>query len=282
MPNGAPDRKKDGVVWVAFGHEFLMMALHSARTTREQSPALGTALITNVPLSSAVFADTSLFDHVVFVEEENKSAFRSKLYIDDKTPFARTLFLDADTEIRRDLAPIFRILDHFPFAICPRETPCNKSGTLWGEELATIGLREFNSGVFAFDMGDPKVPDFFDRLRANFAARDETVDQPSFMVTIYEDPSFPVAPLSVEWNATNRRSESRSLIEKFPQRIGVYHYREPLRHADVASKFLDTVERVSISPNSAAFEAVRARYAWPRRSPLHRLVYRIQSGRRKL
>ena len=263
-----------GAIWVAFGPDFLMMAIHSARTFKENNPGRETAVITNIEISECTVEEESVFDHIIGVAAENKQAFMWKLFIDRHTPFEKAVFLDADTEIRRNLDPVFRVLGKYPFAICPRETPCNKKGYLWEDiNLSESGLREFNSGVFAYDLSDARVHDFFNRLRNIFDQRDETVDQPSFMLAVYEDPAFPVAPLSVEWNATNRRNEARAFIEKFPERVGVYHYREPLRHLDVARGFMSTANEVILRPRLQSFEEAREKYSWPMKSFLHFFWY---------
>ncbi len=269
-----PISESSGAIWIAFGPEFLLMAIHSAYTFRMKNPGRGTAVVTNIPVSECRVGDTDVFDHVTTVEAENKQAFQWKLRIDSLAPFDKVIFLDADTEVRRDMSPVFRLLERYPFAMCPREQPCNKPGYIWGGQLlAESGLREFNSGVFAFDRTNESAQAYFERVRIIFNERNATlnemVDQPSFSAALYEDPTFTYAPLSVEWNATNRRNEARSFIEKFPDQVGVYHYREPLRHGDVARNFVDTAIRVRLTPRSENFEHIRLRYSWPARSPLH-------------
>lgn len=236
-----------GIVWVAFGYGFLGMALHSARTAAQCAPSLGRALITNLPLESAKDFDHSLFDYINVVDGADYEAFRWKLSVEQYVPWEHALFLDADIEVRRDPSPVFNVLENYPFAICPRGNPCNKTGDLWGESLANCGLREFNSGVFAFDNHDPRVKDFFSRLRTNHSQRNERIDQPSFMVTIYQDPSFPIAPLSLEWNATNRWEEARAFVRKYPEKIGFYHYRDPHRFFDIEAAMAETLRAVDLS-----------------------------------
>lgn len=244
--------KTRGLVWIAFGNEFLGMALHSARSAMKHSPNIGRALITNMPLDRVTFSGESLFQEIIVVSADNSEAFKWKLSVDKYCNWDHVLFLDADIEVRRDVYPVFEALNHYPLALCPRGNPCNKKGSLWGGDLSNCGLREFNSGVIGFDNSDPRVPDFFSRLRVNYAARNEKVDQPSFMVTIYEDPSLPVAPLSVEWNATNRWSEARSFIRRYPSKLGLYHYRDPHRYFDVESGIKETVTGISVQFQSHA------------------------------
>ena len=42
---------KRGVLYVAFGLEYLVMAAHSALTVKRHSPDLGTQLVTNLPVT---------------------------------------------------------------------------------------------------------------------------------------------------------------------------------------------------------------------------------------
>lgn len=263
------------------------MALHSARTVQECNPDIGRAIITNMPLDQAEFASRPLFDRIFFEDAVSSDAFRWKLSIEQYAPWQRVLFLDADIEARRDLTPVFRVLEHYPIAMCPRTNPCNKKGDLWGSPLADCGLVEFNSGVFAFDNSDERVADFFGRLRANYSARKEKIDQPSFMVTIYQDPTLPIAPLSVEWNATNRWSEARAFIRKFPGRIGLYHYRDPHRFCDVEASMRETIENVRIAFSeqgnlySEGFAQWREGFLRGCRGRLRQALARINAMRRR-
>lgn len=287
MSQNEPATASTGAIWVAFGPDFLLMAIHSAYTFRKHNPGRGTAVVTNMTISDCRVGDVEVFDHVITVEAENKQAFCWKLHIDSHAPFDRVIFLDADTEVRRDMSPVFNLLERYPFAICPREMPCNKPGYIWGDQLlAASGLREFNSGVFAFDGTNDEARAFFERVRTTFDERNEahgeTIDQPSFTVALYQDPAFNYAPLSVEWNATNRRNEARAFIEKYPGRVGVYHYREPLRHRDVARNFIDTASRVRLEPMSPEFERIRPRYTWPGHTPFHRFLHNFLRILRRL
>ncbi len=112
------EEKTRGVVWLAFGEPFFMMACHSARTLAEHTPDIGRYLLTNLPIDSASWRDRSLFTGIRHVEAPDSENRIWKTSAHTWTPFDQTIYLDCDTEIRGDISPLYEKFWNVLAAVC--------------------------------------------------------------------------------------------------------------------------------------------------------------------
>lgn len=98
-----------GVIYIAVGPDYTRQAVQSAESVRQWAPELAVHLFTDQPdvTSPAVNGITRI---------ENPHN-RSKVDYIHRTPFARTLYLDADTRVVADIRGMFDVLDRFELAI---------------------------------------------------------------------------------------------------------------------------------------------------------------------
>lgn len=239
--------KKKGVLFIAFGYEYLFMAIHSARTAKQETPGIGAAIVTNIPVSD-VLAETGkpLFDYISFSNDALDKNRKYKLSLDKISPFEETIFLDADTEIRRDLSPMFEILRHHPIAARPRVNATKWCFPLWGRESTDFGLCEYNSGVIGFVRSHPLVNHFFESWASNYSFMGDFHDQGSFMRSVYNEDYIPILPLSGEWNATDRNGADRKLLSASPERVFVFHYREAFKSKRVVANIAETSGMIDV------------------------------------
>jgi hypothetical protein len=128
-------------------------AVHSARSLRRWSPDLPATLFTDVALDAE---SARAFDRVetIFADEH---PLKLKVRLLQASPYRQTLFLDSDTEIQRDVAPLFAALDAHDFAICcspdvdmtavdPAQPRPGKPGFFKGY----VNPHIVNTGVFAY------------------------------------------------------------------------------------------------------------------------------------
>jgi hypothetical protein len=100
----------EGILYLAFGQKYQDEARRSLQSLRRISN-VATAVITD-----RAWLEEPRPDH--FVVRESVRSFRAKpLYIYEASPFGRTLFLDTDTVIGRDIAPIFGLLNHYDIGV---------------------------------------------------------------------------------------------------------------------------------------------------------------------
>lgn len=104
----------DGVLYIGTAKEYLKESVKSARSVAEQNPSLGLAVVTSPALARD--KETKIFNHVITVEDIFDDV-RDKCYNLHKTPFDRTLYLDADTYVVDDICQIYKILDKADIAV---------------------------------------------------------------------------------------------------------------------------------------------------------------------
>jgi hypothetical protein len=94
-----------GVLYIAFGEAYRAEVCRSIASLRQASPKIRVAVITD-----------SAIDDLTDVTTVLRPAIRSleckPTYISE-SPFNRTLFLDTDTYVVRDISLLFGLLDHF-------------------------------------------------------------------------------------------------------------------------------------------------------------------------
>ncbi len=196
------ERGAQGVLYVALGVEFLAMALASATTLRRMSPELGVALVTNVgPRDEARFTwTTALVDHWQYIEVDARANRETKLLMYELSPFRRTLYLDADTEVLADISPMFAWLEHADIALHlqPRGARPGAANINLDQEMLVGDLPHWNSGVILFRR-TPNVRAFFSEWQEEFARLDESIDQAALASTMMRSTAR-VLTFDMRWN----------------------------------------------------------------------------------
>lgn len=159
-----------GAIYVATGAEYLELAIDSARSLRETNPGLPIDLFTDV---GEVATDAGLFDLVHAISDPHH---RSKLDCLPRSRFARTLYLDGDTRVLRDVRDTFGLLERFDLAIAHdmrRRMPLVREG--W-RAATPYAFPQHNSGVM-FYRRSPAMARFLGDWRTAYddcgAARDQ-------------------------------------------------------------------------------------------------------------
>ena len=138
----------EGIVYLAFGQKYQDEARRSLRSLRKISD-VSTAVITD-----RAWTEDPRPDH--FVVRKSLPSYRSKpLYVYEASPFERTLFLDTDTVLGRDIVPAFGLLEHYDIGVRFCGPQMNE-----GKEL--IFHTQCNSGVILFRRCD-EVSDVFQK-----------------------------------------------------------------------------------------------------------------------
>ena len=132
----------NGVLFITAGSEFTQMANISAETIKKHSPELLIHLYTDQKDFKSTYIDS-----IGLIENPHS---RSKVDYIHQSPFDRTLYMDADTKIVRDISDIFNVLDRFDLAIAHAHSR-NRSSTnqLWRVEIPR-GFPQMNGGIILF------------------------------------------------------------------------------------------------------------------------------------
>ena len=151
-----------GIIYSCAGRTtFLTEAIKSANSVRKFLPNINICLFHNYSDEVLASHDTSVFTEfrkIVLPESTDKrftghmSWFLAKLFSIIETPYENCLFLDTDTEIRKPIGSLFKLLNKFDIAIAPgpmTQPPIDSSDVL--TEIPNE-FPELNTGVILYKM----------------------------------------------------------------------------------------------------------------------------------
>lgn len=188
-----------GALYVAFGDLSRTAATRSILTLRKFSPGLPVAVVSTTPFPGA--------DISIVRPEMDPGARVYKTGMYDLSPFAETLFLDADTEVRASPQAGFNLLGYVDLVLGQdrhRVFSTNHYRDLIPEEVAytkkVLGTGEvmyYNSGVIFFRRG-PRVERLF-KAWAGEWNEFGSQDQMALIRAIARNP-VTIAPMRAPWN----------------------------------------------------------------------------------
>lgn len=224
----SPPKSKEsyGAIYVAFGEVYFLQALHSVSTLRIHNPELPVVVLHNMPgafsLPERIGPDRCEFRRIDAPNSRNRD-FKSSFH--KHSPFERTIFLDCDTEIKRDLSLGFKFLDHADIAIRPEPAPFAMSVTERDPEEAerlTLDFGEFNTGVI-FTSGNAAATKLLDAWHAHVLTNNKR-DQKHFVRAVASCREATIWPLAAAWNYMRydvRTHARASLLRSDPY---IWHY----------------------------------------------------------
>jgi hypothetical protein len=190
-PVRSPDEAKCGVLYVVIGDrdQYATAAARSATSLKRVMPDVSIAIVTNRTVDGP-------FDHHIRIDETD--GFRAKIRGMGKTPFERTVFLDADTFVLADISDAFELLGGFDMALV--QAPIRVSLPL---DDVPASFPEFNTGVVAY-RNTPLVQSVLDDWLREYddllPRKPLTWDQPSFRRVAYRTAGLRIATLPSEFN----------------------------------------------------------------------------------
>lgn len=214
-----------GVVYVAFGYEFFVMAMSSLCSLKKHNKNLAVTIITDINVTAMTrgwwFCDQVNF-FVVTDDSENNRYYKIKNYL--FVQYDKVVYLDSDTLILGDLQPLFEILDRVDMAACPLPVAPEVIGVPKKvNEANRVGY--WNGGVLAYNNNEINRS-FFDDWWSNYVEFAIHADQPSLAYTI-NCSSVNVRCLSYAYNAILNNSYLRFFGGERPRGIRVNHYFHP-------------------------------------------------------
>lgn len=204
-----------GVLYIAFGERARQQAQLSIGTLRRHAPELPVAVVSDAPLDGAELIERPDAD-------AGARAYKTAMY--SLSPFAETLFLDADTEVLRSPEPGFRLLRWVDLVLA-QDVNRNFADNRWphlvaeeveatAREIGSSGQHMyFNSGVIFFRRNE--------RVEAMMTAWHEewqrwrAHDQMALLRAIHRCP-VQIAPMRAPWN-THRRQQAAFVWHKHRQ-----------------------------------------------------------------
>lgn len=158
---------EQGVIYVATGEKFVELAANSANSLKNHCPDLSTHIFTD--------CDASTYDCFDGSTKISDPHFRSKVDYISKSPYQKTLFLDADTKICEDISDLFTLLNHYDIAMAHEPSRGAERMKLYPGSI-TNGFPPLNSGVILFNQTNP-VLDLFEAWKKDYHKGEFSGDQ---------------------------------------------------------------------------------------------------------
>jgi hypothetical protein len=244
------DDKDCGILYIAFTDSFTKEGVMSYRSLRRHMPTVKVCFMTDrVDLLQEFSNDPNLT-----IQQIQPRHIRSKVDFVSKTPFKKTLYLDSDTIVVRDLSDVFESLDRFDVAVTHDFARKRKKYADVVPEYAKIpySFSEVNGGVFAYSMNE-RTSHFLDLWRQYFYKYYQITngwDQVSLRISLWES-DVKLYHMPVEFNI--RSKAVREKQDRFKHEYGeqhmaprIYHmHYDPEVHQNVFKiEDLDTLEEI--------------------------------------
>lgn len=148
-----------GIITMAYGSKkYIEMAKTLARSLQLTNPHTPRAIVTDVQDAEL----EQLFDYCIPSNPKYGSNFRQKLYLDLYSPFEKTMYIDCDSIVVRDLGEMWAAYDGKPFGVVAGVmVSADGYSDQWGAGLDRVMTRfdidampKFNGGVYYFEKSE--------------------------------------------------------------------------------------------------------------------------------
>jgi hypothetical protein len=186
------DRDK-GILYVATGDQYVREAGNSARSFKKTMPDIPSAIFTD---DTALAEEGQCFD-LVEQYEDPFHTYADKIAPLKKSPFEKTIFLDADTYSLAPCDEIFDLLDRFDLAVA--HAPLRVY--YYSPPDCPACFPEINTGVIAYRRTSDfeRLVDSWLSIYATQPPEAKTYDQPAFRQALYTS-TMRFAILTPEYN----------------------------------------------------------------------------------
>lgn len=217
-----------GILYIAFGDSFTKEGVMSYLSLRRYMHDVKVCFMTDrTDLLDQHVAD----DKNLIVTKIQPTHIRSKVDFVSKTPFKRTLYLDSDTLVVRDLSDIFDSLDRFDVALTHDFARKRKKYADIIPEYAKIpySFSEVNGGVFAYEMNErtEKFLKLWNHYFYKYYNQTSGWDQVSLRISLWES-DVKLYHLPVEFNI--RSKAVREKQDRFKHEYGEQHMAPRIYH----------------------------------------------------
>ena len=222
----------NGLIYIAFGYEYLLMAAYSAFTAKKYNPDISCTIVTNLKISNKAILN-KYFDNVF--EEDLKNEFNRyvKTNIIEYALFSKGAYLDCDTEVLDNLDPILTCLERYDVILKINPRPPSKDYHI-AAGIHGTDFPMWNGGVIFF-RNNVSAKKLFSDWKKYFLEMGKRSDQPALARAIYENPGIKLLSVNYIWNTF---PTDLVLIKKGRQKnqSRIWHYRNPQDFPEVAKK----------------------------------------------
>lgn len=184
---------EQGIITIATGKAYRAMAYDLGLSLKLHAGQISRAIVTDVPEQRLV----EVYDSIITVRPELGDGYRQKLNLDQYTPYDRTMFIDADCLVVRDLADLFARCADRQFAFAGE---IRREGKWYDADLQEVcqrlglpdGLAVLNTGFFCFVKG-PLTDRLFHRARELHDQQVDGLGFGDFRGTRSDEPALAIA-----------------------------------------------------------------------------------------
>tara|TARA_Y100000356_G_C11199418_1_gene256807 strand:- start:132 stop:869 length:738 start_codon:yes stop_codon:yes gene_type:complete len=211
-----------GILYIAFNEAYIKEAFLSAESLKRYMPEMPVALITNKEVSSP------FIDQVIIKKIKHA---RSKVDLVSETPFEKTIYLDSDTLIVRDISDMFEVLDRFDVAFTHDYARKRKKYSDVIPEYSEIpySFSEVNGGIMAYNNSQRTV-DFLELWKKYFYKyynQTNGWDQVSLRISLWKSEAS-IHHFPFEYNI--RSKANREKQDRFKHQFGEGHMSPRIYH----------------------------------------------------
>ncbi len=217
------------VVFVAYGLDYLAMALNAGMTLKSTNPTVSSVCITNIAGVESLLHET--FDVVVVKDEPDSNNRMTKLRAIDYATDTAVAYLDADVEVLGDLRPAFAMLETFDVLLHAFRVPTKFDFAL-SPDLAGADVAQFWGAVIFFRRNG-RSESLFDAWERRFRESGIRRDQPALQRAVLDCPDVRVLPLNMVWGATDEEIARHSDLLRRRAAARLNHYGSPERDRNV-------------------------------------------------
>lgn len=228
------------VIYVAFGYDYLVMSMLSARSVREYNREISCLLITNQKIDRSHLY--KFFDVIHFIDKNHDENRNFKIAAFSFAEKDKCLYLDCDTLVRGSLEPMFECLNHYDVIIKLNPRPSDKDYNV-SDGIPGFLFPSWNAGVIFFRK-NAAVEKLFEDWGRYFCEMKKRSDQPTLARAFFDNPEIKVLSTNSIWNTfPEEREFLRTKNVRFNSRI--FHYRNPEKFPEIAQNIIEIHRQIS-------------------------------------
>ena len=186
-----------GIVYTATGEEFVGEAIFSAKRANEVMDNVPISIITDNKIQNPVFDEVIIMDGEVLHDTIDQIRYM------EKSPYERTLYVDTDVYIEKDISDLFSILDEFDIAAALSQQRCR--GDIELSEVPDSFI-EYSSGMILYRNNKQfrKLASRWEEVCEELKISDNWPDQPAFRKVLYHS-DLRIATIPPEYHIVIRQ-----------------------------------------------------------------------------
>lgn len=216
--------KDRGFVYIAFGESYTKEAIMSIRSLKRYNSE-PVALFTNNPHLDDL---NDLVEYLYVIQPKHK---RTKIDYISQSPFDKSVYLDSDTLIVKNISDIFDLIARYDVAVTmdPARKRLSISKKISEYRDIPYAFPEMNGGVFAYSSTDKskKFLNLWQKYFYKFYTQTEGWDQPAMRIALWES-DVRLACLPPEYNV--RSKKLRKKVQSIKDSLGEDHMEPRIYH----------------------------------------------------